>query len=271
MTIIIYDVLLEILKHLDREDLLKACLINKEWCREGISQLWSDPFNSVVEIPLLKLLLSMVAKENPNDGYLTMIPYVTLEHILPRDTSYFNTLAATRPFSSPPPLYDYPSFVKFLNYSNLVVTAEEYCKDLYIGSKRPMVNEVVRGILKLFNDHNGHLKILHADQSMRAQHYDLWADENFAELLSPLNTLQLLAQTPKKNILGPSSKLFDAISTRSDTLKHLELNNVRLHPKPDWSFLQNFKKLTVLKVEDTKSDHRCNIQPYVPIGVLNYC
>nr|CAG8613139.1 13440_t:CDS:2 [Entrophospora candida] len=173
------DVIIEILKHLGVRDLLSALLINRQWCQVAIPMYWRAPFS--------------YAKKR---GMAALKTYeLFLEQKMPKDSAQ----GAVQKF---PGLYNYPSFLKELNYTNLL---------MLVGMRRsiPEIFQMLANVgvcLDTFiMDNNG-------------VNYEIWtAASCYAQIFDSLTYIEIHMPFPKNNIM----KILTKNCTR---LSHLDIN-----------------------------------------------
>ncbi|CAG8506261.1 6395_t:CDS:1, partial [Scutellospora calospora] len=165
-TDLISDVIVEVLEHLSSiRDILSALLVNREWSRAAIPIYWKAPFNypqefSKTALKTYELFLKNESTKDTNQKKLTA-------------------------------LYDYPSFLKVLNYTNLL--ASETSK--YDRCRK--INE----ILQMLKDHGVRLDSLIIENigannegvyglwaASAYTPYGLWATSVYTPILSFLNS-----------------------------------------------------------------------------------
>src|SRR6266542_4328384 len=96
------DVIRIILEDLDIGDIYSALLVNREWCRAAVPMYWRAPFSFTKKRSMTALKI--------------------YEMFLPQESSTSVQSKAKRVL----PFFDYPLFIKELNYTNLLACPGKY-------------------------------------------------------------------------------------------------------------------------------------------------
>ena len=153
------DVLEIIFKQLSIRDLLSALLVNRLWCREAVPIYWKAPFSYTSK-------RSMAASK-------------TYELFLEQGNRT---------------LYDYPSFLKKLNFTNLLTTLD--------ASKRFIK---INAILRMLTNRGVCLKSFIMD-STAGRLYGSWAAPEYASVLSSLVFVKIYTPFQKNDVVKSLAK-----------------------------------------------------------------
>ncbi|CAG8497258.1 42963_t:CDS:2 [Gigaspora margarita] len=175
---LVTDVIIRIFENVNIRDLFSILLVNREWCRLAIPLYWRAPFSytktrSKRAIKIYRLFL----KKKPQS--------ITKQNL--------------------PTLFDYPLFLKELNYANLL----EY--------DRTIVN--VREILKLLIDRGINLNTFVMDNTAAlGEHiYGLWTDSCYNPMFNSLVYVKIYSPFPKNRVIK-------TLVDNCTKLSHLDIN-----------------------------------------------
>ncbi|CAG8724205.1 14418_t:CDS:2 [Dentiscutata erythropus] len=177
---LITDVLIIILKNLGIRDLLSALQVNREWSQVAVPMYWRAPFSYTKKRSLLALKIYRLFLEQKNDQ---------------KNSSQITI----------PTLYDYPFFLKELNYTNLLELDKE------------IIN--VKAILKMMTDREIRLNTFIMDNTGTNKEtiYGLWARSCYAPIFSSLVHVEIHAPFRKNGVIK-------ALADNCTKLFHLDIN-----------------------------------------------
>ncbi|PKK66823.1 hypothetical protein RhiirC2_752856 [Rhizophagus irregularis] len=226
---LIPDVLCEIFKYLDDRDeivgsrtfrSLHACLlVNRRWCESAVSILWSNPFHRCHKRggkALVQILLNCLNNEERQD--------------LLEDGIYL-------PFNkSDTPIFDYPNFLKNLDYYQMILFVRSWCSLLDDTSDQYVV-AILRSLLRLFADRSASLSSLTIRSAgLDDDKFMLLASPEVSTLIRPVKHLTISCYFPKDNLLTVLAK-------NCRNLHSLRINNLSAY---DDTSIHNAKKLSIL-------------------------
>ncbi|KAF0546051.1 hypothetical protein F8M41_001725 [Gigaspora margarita] len=175
---LVTDVIIRIFENVSIRDLFSILLVNREWCRLAIPLYWRAPFSytktrSKRAIKIYRLFL----KKKPQN--------ITKQNL--------------------PTLFDYPLFLKELNYANL------------LDYDRTIVN--VREILKLLIDRGINLNTFVMDNTAAlGEHiYGLWTDSCYNPMFNSLVYVKIYSPFPKNRVIK-------TLVDNCTKLSHLDIN-----------------------------------------------
>ncbi|CAG8576825.1 15266_t:CDS:2 [Gigaspora rosea] len=175
---LVTDVIIKIFENVSIRDLFSILLVNREWCRLAIPLYWKAPFSytktrSRLAIKIYRLFLK---KKSQN---------IKKQNL--------------------PTLFDYPLFLKELNYTNL------------LELDRTRVN--VRAILKLLIDRGVNLNIfVMGDTAALGEYiYGLWTDSCYTPMFSSLVYIKIYSPFPKNRVIK-------TLVDNCTKLSHLDIN-----------------------------------------------
>ncbi|CAG8527883.1 31386_t:CDS:2, partial [Gigaspora margarita] len=180
---LITDVLVIIFKNLGIRDLLSALLVNREWSQVAVPMYWRAPFSYTKKRSLLAIKIYRLFLEQENDQ---------------KDSSQIT-------IQNLPTLYDYPFFLKELNYTNLLELDKE------------VIN--VDAILKMMTDREIRLNTFIMDNAgtNKENIYGLWTKSCYAPIFSSLVHVELHAPFRKNGVMK-------ALADNCTKLTHLDIN-----------------------------------------------
>ncbi|KAF0557548.1 hypothetical protein F8M41_013313 [Gigaspora margarita] len=201
---LVTDVLIKIFKILNTRNLLSALLVNREWSQVAVPMYWRASFSykkkrSILALKIYNLFIDQ--KNNPNYSSQT-----TIQNL--------------------PTLYDYPLFLKELNYTNLLELDKEI--------------KNINAIFKMLTS-RGALLLVSPKSYLDINLYDNCI-VRVEELLNYLNEL-FFAQKRLPNIRlvfpnGPGKMLINILKSQLESFKHLEFAKWNFNDC-DWKWLKN--------------------------------
>ncbi|GBB92282.1 hypothetical protein RclHR1_19970001 [Rhizophagus clarus] len=164
------DVIAKIIEDFSARDLHSALLVNREWCRATIPMYWKAPFS------------------------FTMKRSTTALKIY---ESFLETAENSTQQTVQKPFFDYPLFIKELNYTNLLACLETY------GRARK-----VEAILQMLTKYEIRLKTFIMDNTgaNNERVYGLWTTPCYASMFSSLNYVEIHTPFPKNNVMKTLAK-----------------------------------------------------------------
>jgi len=159
------DVLEIIFKQLSIRDLLSALLVNRLWCREAVPIYWKAPFSYTEK-------RSMVASK-------------TYELFLKQENRTVSTL------------YDYPLFLKELNFTNLLATFGKYESFIKIAAILQMLTNRGVRLESLIMDNTG---------ANNDKLYGSWTAPEYASILSSLVFVKIHTPFQKNKVVKSLAK-----------------------------------------------------------------
>uniref|UniRef100_A0A1D1YHK9 F-box/LRR-repeat protein 4 n=1 Tax=Anthurium amnicola TaxID=1678845 RepID=A0A1D1YHK9_9ARAE len=226
---LIPDLLCEIFEYLDDRDetvgaktfrSLHSCLlVNRRWCESAVSILWRSPFHRCHKRggkKLIQILLNCLNHEERQDLY--------------EDGIYL-------PFNkSDCPAFDYPNFLKNLDYYQMILFVRSWCSILNDTSDQYVV-AILGSLLRLFASRSASLSTL----TIRSTGLD---DDKFMLLASPeVYTLIKPVRHLTISCYFPRDTLLTALAKNCRNLHSLRINNLSAY---DESSIHNAKKLCTL-------------------------
>ncbi|CAG8595155.1 7430_t:CDS:2 [Funneliformis caledonium] len=178
------DVIERVLKDLSVRDLLSALLVNREWSQAAVPLYWKAPFSHTKKrcMLALKVYESFLEQESGSAG---------------KSTIHKNQ-----------PLYDYPIFLKELNYTNLLACEETYGRARKVEAIfRMLTNREVR--LNTF--------IMENTGANNERVYGLWTNQCYASIFSTLVHVEIHTPFPKNNVMK-------ALKENCAKLSHIDIN-----------------------------------------------
>ena len=167
------DVIIKIIKDLDARDLHSALQVNREWCRATIPTYWKAPFSFTTKrsITALKVYESFLEREG--------------------------TAEKSTQQTAQKPFFDYPLFLKELNYTNLLA-----CLDTYERVEK------VEAILQMLTNYEIRLKTFIMDNTgtNNDRVYGLWTMSSYASIFGSLNYVEIHTPFPKNNVMKALAK-----------------------------------------------------------------
>ncbi|CAG8586248.1 4017_t:CDS:2 [Diversispora eburnea] len=184
------DIIRIILKYLDVCDIHSVLLVNREWCRAVVPIYWKAPFSFTKKRSVTALKIYEMFLEQGNI------------------TSAQGEAQKVLPF------FDYPSFIKELNYTSLLA-----CKGTYERIK------TVELILQMLTDREIRLEtfIMENTGANNERAYGLWTTPCYAPIFSTLIHVEIHTPFPKSNVIKSLAK-------NCTRLSHLDIN---LHDTSD--------------------------------------
>ncbi|CAG8652681.1 19876_t:CDS:2 [Dentiscutata erythropus] len=180
---LVTDVLIKIFQNLSIRDLISALLVNREWSQVAVPMYWKAPFSykkkrSILSLKIYKLFLDQ--ENNSNHSSQT-----TTQRL--------------------PTLYDYPFFLKELNYTNL------------LELDRDIIN--IDAILKMLTSRGVRLNTFIMDNSgtIKEYIYALWTKSCYAPMFSSLVHVAIHVPFPKNCVIK-------ALADNCTKLSHLDIN-----------------------------------------------
>jgi len=159
------DVLEIIFKYLSIRDLFSVLLVNRLWCQEAIPIYWKAPFSYTAKRSIAASKTYELFLEQGN-----------------RDL---------------PTLYDYPSFLKELNFTNLLATFDKYQSFTKINAILLMLTN--RGVcLKFF--------VMDDVSASKAKLYGSWAAPAYASILGSLIFVKIYSPFQKNVVVKSLAK-----------------------------------------------------------------
>ncbi|CAG8621295.1 7324_t:CDS:2 [Ambispora gerdemannii] len=175
---LVADVITEILENLSVRDLLSALLVNREWCQVAVPMYWKAPFSYKYKRSMTALKIYELFLER---GSSTLIG--TTENSA-RGTTIQET----------PMLYDYPLFLKELNYTNLLALKG--------------IDGKVNAILQMLINRGIRLNTFIMDNtgSKSERHYEIWTTPRYASIFSSLIRVEIRTPFPKNHVIKTLAK-----------------------------------------------------------------
>ncbi|KAF0557544.1 hypothetical protein F8M41_013309 [Gigaspora margarita] len=180
---LVTDVLIKIFKILDTRNLLSALLVNREWSQVAVPMYWRAPFSYKKKRSILALkIYNLFIDQKNNTNYSSQ-------------TSIQNL----------PTLYDYPLFLKELNYTNLLELDKEI--------------KNIDAIFKMLTSRGVHLNTFIMDNSgtNKERIYTLWTKSCYAPIFSSLVHVEIHAPFPKNCVIK-------ALADNCTKLSYLNIN-----------------------------------------------
>ncbi|RHZ78089.1 hypothetical protein Glove_168g250 [Diversispora epigaea] len=184
------DVLRIILKDFDFCDIHSALLVNREWCRAVVPIYWRAPFSftkkrSITALKIYETFLEQGSSTSAQSEVQKVLPF-----------------------------FDYPSFIKELNYTSLLA-----CKGTYERVK------TVELILQMLTDREIRLEtfIMENTGTNNERTYGLWTTPCYAPIFSTLIYVEIHTPFPKSNVIK-------SLANNCTRLSHL---NINLHDTSD--------------------------------------
>ncbi|CAG8740375.1 12042_t:CDS:2, partial [Racocetra fulgida] len=138
-----------VLKDLEFRDIHSALLVNREWCRAVVPIYWSAPFSfthkrSMTALKIYEMFLEQGSSTSAQSEAQKVLPF-----------------------------FDYPSFIKELNYTSLLA-----CKGVYER------NKTVESILQMLTDREIRLEALIMENTgtNNERAYGLWTTPCYAPI-----------------------------------------------------------------------------------------
>ncbi|RIA85581.1 hypothetical protein C1645_879218 [Glomus cerebriforme] len=177
------DVIRIILKDLNVRDIHSALLVNREWCRAAVPMYWKAPFSFTKKRSMTALKIYEMYFEQENS-------------------------TSTKEAQKILPFFDYPSFIKELNYTNLLA-----CQEIYERAKN------VESILQMLTNREIRLEkfIMENTGANNERVYGLWLNPCYAPIFSSLTYVEIQTPFQKNNVM----KLLAKNCTK---LSHLDIN-----------------------------------------------
>jgi hypothetical protein len=183
------DVIRIILKDLNVRDIHSALLVNREWCRAAIPMYWKAPFSftkkrSMTALKIYEMFLEQGSSTTAKGEVQKVLPF-----------------------------FDYPSFIKELHYTNLLVACE--------GTYERV--EKVRSILQMLTNRETRLEtfIMENTGANNERIYGLWATSDYASMFSTLIHVEIHTPFQKNNVV----KSLARNCTRLVCFAHLKISS----------------------------------------------
>ncbi|RGB21932.1 hypothetical protein C1646_822746 [Rhizophagus diaphanus] len=175
------DVIANIIEDFSARDLHSALLVNREWCRATVPMYWKAPFS------------------------FTMKRSTTALKVY---ESFLETAEKSTQQTVQKPFFDYPLFIKELNYTNLLV-----CLGMYEMAKK------AEAILQMLTKYEIRLKTFIMDNTgaNNERVYGLWTTPCYASMFSSLNYVEIHTPFPKNNVMK-------ALAKNCTELSHLDIH-----------------------------------------------
>lgn len=155
-------------------DLFSCALVCRQWCRNAVPIMWEKPFETCYRkctkvvsslVLFLENINSNITKQKGRQKRQQQNEYIIHEYLNSEyQQGHVRMISAHTSNSSP--LFNYPSFVKHLNYDRLYSAIERWCEmERYIPDTMEVY--VMRALLRLMADSGGVLTTLkiHPQQS----------------------------------------------------------------------------------------------------------
>ncbi|CAI2194839.1 11234_t:CDS:2 [Funneliformis geosporum] len=218
----VVDVIEIVLKDLCVRDLLSALLVNRVWSQAAVPLYWKAPFSHTKKRSMLALKIYKLFLEQERGS-------------------------AGSSAVQNQPLYDYPIFLKELNYTNLLA-----CEETYDRSR------IVEKIFQMLTNREVHLNafIMENTGANNERVYGLWTKPCYASLFSSLVHVEIHTPFPKNNVMK-------ALANNCTKLSHIDIN---LH---DTSVERAKESLNYLEVLITAQKSPLNLRLVFPNGTGN--
>ncbi|RIB25315.1 hypothetical protein C2G38_2166228 [Gigaspora rosea] len=239
---LISDILSEVFEYLDDRDeilgspnpktfsnLFSCLLVNSHWCESVIPILWRHPFHRCHKRGgkfLIQTLLSCLNDSERQQLYNDGVYVPGGKYDLP--------------------VYNYPNFLKHLDYYEMISFVKNWCKFYLEDDSDESVSAILRSILKLFVSRSTRLNTLSIRSSNCEEKYMLLAEPGICSLIKPLKNLnincysidrlKIAENCPKVNLLG-------ALIRQCQHLNTIRINNLSVN---DGSSMLVAKKLATL-------------------------
>ncbi|GBC30466.2 hypothetical protein GLOIN_2v722955 [Rhizophagus irregularis DAOM 181602=DAOM 197198] len=180
------ECLLEIFKYIDEKSLYSLLLVNRTWCRISISLLWKKPF-----------------KENQtNEHFKVILPLISYLDKEIRNSLKIEENNKTKTNNiQEKPTFNYVSFIKELDYTNMCYQAITCLKKLRNNPKDYSImndNYLYYGMMQIFEQNSYHV-IKHEIENILNVKNDEWS--NSLELtFNDLNFVDNLKDFPLLNL-----------------------------------------------------------------------
>ncbi|POG75387.1 hypothetical protein GLOIN_2v1770262 [Rhizophagus irregularis DAOM 181602=DAOM 197198] len=209
------DVIAKVIEDFSARDLHSALLVNREWCRATVPMYWKAPFS------------------------FTMKRSTTALKVY---ESFLETAEKSTQQTVQKPFFDYPLFIKELNYTNLLA-----CLKMYEMAKK------VEAILQMLTKYEIRLKTFIIDNTganNERSHLDIHLhDTSVPRAEESINHLKelLSAQTRPLNLRlvfpsGSGRSLLETFQSRLESFKRLELVKWNFNGC-DWEWLKRCSNL----------------------------
>ncbi|CAG8610358.1 192_t:CDS:2, partial [Ambispora gerdemannii] len=184
---LVADVITEILENLSARDLLSALLVSREWCQVAVPMYWKAPFSYTKKRSMAALKIYELFLER---GSSTLLG--TKED-------------STRGAVQETPLYDYPLFLKELNYTNLLELGESV--------------EAILQILQMLTNRGIRLNTFVMDNTGTNSEifYGIWTAPRYAPIFSSLIHVEIHTPFLKNNVMK-------TLANNCTRLSHLDIN-----------------------------------------------
>ncbi|RHZ57155.1 hypothetical protein Glove_393g45 [Diversispora epigaea] len=192
------DILGEVFEYLDDRDeilnsptnfrdLYSCLLVNNQWCENVIPILWRSPFSRCYQRRgnlLIKTLISCLNLSERQDLYNDGV-------FMPNGK--YNI-----------PLFNYPHFIRKLDYFQLITLIKNWCRIYLEGSNEESVTAILRSVLRLFAKRHAYLNtlIIRSDDDL----YCLLTEPEILPILYPIRDLQISCYFPKKRLMNNLAK-----------------------------------------------------------------
>ncbi|CAG8443756.1 7196_t:CDS:2 [Funneliformis caledonium] len=212
---LIPDVLCKIFEYLDDRDeisgsptpktfrsLYSCLLVNRRWCESAVSVLWRSPFHRCHKRGGKVLVQTL----------LNCLNYEERQSLL-EDGIYL-------PFNkSDCPIFDYPNFLKNLDYYQMVLFVRSWCR-LLEDSDDQYVVAILRSLLRLFAGRSASLSALTIRSTgLDDDKYSLLAEPEILTLIKPIRHLAINCYFPKDTLLV-------ALAKNCRNLHSIRINNL---------------------------------------------
>ncbi|RHZ78043.1 hypothetical protein Glove_168g270 [Diversispora epigaea] len=222
------DIIRIILKDLDVCDIHSALLVNREWCQIVVPIYWKAPFSftkkrSMTALKIYKMFLEQGSSTSAQGETQKVLPF-----------------------------FDYPLFIKELNYTKLLKLFE--CEEQYERFKR------VEPILHMLTNREARLEtfIIEHGSSNNEIAYELWTTPCYASIFSTL--IHVEVHTPFMN-----NNIIKSLAKNCTRLSHLDINL--------YNNSEQFAEESINYLEEFISAQRCPlnlrlVSPYGPGDIL---
>ncbi|CAG8524971.1 6918_t:CDS:2 [Ambispora gerdemannii] len=182
---LVADVITEIFENLSVRDLLSALLVNQEWCQIAVPMYWKAPFSYTKKRSIAALKIYELFFERGSSTLLGT-----------KENSARGAVQET------PVLYDYPLFLKELNYTNLLALGER-----------------VEAILQMLTNRGIRLNTFVMDNTgaNNEAFYGIWTAPCYAPIFNSLIHVEIHTPFSKNNVMKTLAK-------NCTRLSHLDIN-----------------------------------------------
>ncbi|CAG8465956.1 1892_t:CDS:2 [Ambispora gerdemannii] len=194
---LITDILHLIFKALVPKDLFSVILVNRTWCRNGISILWKAPFSHPRLNTSRAIRTYLLSITEPSQSYFKMFPYLPINSISKDLKELEVDLRIIKE-----PLFDYISYCSVFDYGGMVQATYGYCGRLRKCQRGKFASLIMCLLLEMFKTRGIQFKAMRVKYLQDSKEHLLWASSEYRFMFSEIVTLNLDGKCKKSEVLA---------------------------------------------------------------------